>query len=237
MKDTPQLRTKVFSLFPFLKNAGHEIQTEFFEHGNLTRFESRQPICVQEDKRTCVPFILEGTARVYKLGQSGREITLYRIHPGQCGIMIAVCTLSHKPFPAFTAAETEVQAVLIAPDVLHRWFDEFRPWREFVCSMLASRFSEVIAVIEEVAFQRVEVRTAEYLLEAIPVNGAILKTHQDIATDIGTAREVVSRVLKGFEHRGFIRLFRGKIHPDKPEELEKLAYQSVLREPESADLN
>ena len=109
MKDTPQLRAKIFGLFPFLKNAAHEIQTEFFEQGNLTRFECRQPICVQEDKCTCVPFILEGTARVYKLGQSGREITLYRIHPGECGVMIAVCNASHMPCPAFTAAETEVE--------------------------------------------------------------------------------------------------------------------------------
>jgi CRP/FNR family transcriptional regulator len=115
---------------------------------------------------------------------------------------------------------------VIPTDILHRWVNQYEVWRQFLCSMLASRLSEVIAVVEEVAFQRVDTRTAEYLLQSAGADGTIKKTHLDIATDIGTSREVVSRILKEFEHKGWITLARGEIQTQNSNELQRVANQA-----------
>ena len=226
MKDTPELREKLFKWFPFLERMTPEVQAEFFEHSNLVRLPPGQFICLEGDKCSCIPLVLEGTARVFKVGESGREITLYRVEPGESCIMTASCILSGVEFPAFAATETEVEAIVLSPEILHRWINQYEVWRQFLCGMLASRLSEVIAVVEEVAFQRVDTRTAEYLLQAAGANGAIKKTHQDIATDIGTSREVVSRILKEFEHKGLITLARGAIQTENSKELQRVAHQA-----------
>ena len=233
MQDNPELRKKVFRLFPFLENAGPEAQVDFFANSKLVRLDPQQLICLEGDKCSCIPLVLKGIARVYKLGESGREITLYRVEPGESCIMTASCILSSVAFPAFAATETTVEAIVVSPEDLHRWVNQYEAWRTFLCGMLALRLSEVIAVVEEVAFQRVDTRTADYLLHAAGDDGSILKTHQDIATDIGTSREVVSRVLKDFEHKGLVSLSRGKIHTLNRDELRGLAHYTVSQSPAS----
>lgn len=226
MNDSPGLRQKIFDLFPLFGNASQAVQAELFEHATLAELPAGQFICHEGSKCSCIPLVLEGSARVYKLSESGREITLYRVEPGESCIMTASCILSGVEFPAFAATETEVEAIVIPPEILHRWVDQYQVWRQFLCGMLASRLSEVIAVVEEVAFQRVDTRTAEYLLQSAGANGAIKKTHQDIATDIGTSREVVSRILKEFEHKGLITLARGEIQTQDSNELLRVANQA-----------
>jgi CRP/FNR family transcriptional regulator, anaerobic regulatory protein len=226
MNDSPGLREKIFNLFPLFGNSAQGVQNELFEHGKLAKLPANQFICLEGSKCSCIPLVLEGWARVYKLSESGREITLYRVEPGQSCIMTASCILSGVEFPAFAATETEVEAVVIPPEILHRWVNEHEVWRRFLCGMLASRLAEVISVVEEVAFQRVDTRTAEYLLQSASADGAIKKTHRDIAMDIGTSREVVSRILKEFEHKGLITLARGEIQTENANELQRVANQA-----------
>jgi CRP/FNR family transcriptional regulator len=222
-KDNPELREKVFNLFPFLGKAGHDLQAELFEHGNLAELPADQFICLEGSKCGGIPLVLKGRARVYKLSESGREITLYRVEPGDSCILTASCIMSDVEFPAFVATETEVEAIVIPPAILHRWVNQYEVWGVFLWTMLASRFSEVISLVEEVAFQRVDKRTAEYLLQSAGADGKIKKTHQDIAADIGTSREVISRILKEFEHKGLIALSRGEIQAENLEELRRAA--------------
>lgn len=223
MKDTPELREKVFNLFPLFGKAGHDVQAELFEHGNLAVIPADQFICLEGNKCSGIPLVLEGRARVYKLSESGREITLYRVEPGDSCILTASCIMSDVEFPAFVATETEVEAIVIPPAILHRWVNQYEVWSKFLWGMLASRFAEVISLVEEVAFQRVDKRTAEYLLHSAGADGKIKKTHQDIAADIGTSREVISRILKEFEHKGLITLSRGEIHAENLDELRRAA--------------
>jgi len=229
MQNPSESREKVFDRFPFLKHAKPEVQSQFFEQSTAIQLPAQKTLCLEGDKCSCIPLVLEGTAQVYKLSESGREITLYRVEAGQSCIMTASCILSGVPFPAFSATETEVEAMIISPEVLRQWVNEHEAWRVFLCSMLASRLSEVIAVVEEVAFQRVDTRTAEYLLDLAGKDGLVMKTHQDIATDIGTSREVVSRILKDFEHRGLIQLSRGKILATRVVGLQQVAYRSATQ--------
>ena len=223
MKDTPELREKVFNLFPLFGKASHDVQAELFEHGNLAVIPADQFICLEGSKCSGIPLVLEGRARVYKLSESGREITLYRVEPGDSCILTASCIMSDVEFPAFVATETEVEAIVIPPAILHRWVSQYEVWSVFLWGLLASRFSEVLSLVEEVAFQRVDKRTAEYLLQSAGADGKIKKTHQDIAADIGTSREVISRILKEFEHKGLITLSRGEIHAENLDELRRAA--------------
>ena len=223
MKDTTQLREKVFSKFPLFGKAGQDVQTELFEHAALVQIPAHQFICLEGNKCSGIPLVLEGRARVYKLSESGREITLYRVEPGDSCILTASCIMSGIEFPAFVATETDVEAIVVPPAVLHRWVNQYEVWSEFLWTMLASRFAEVIALVEEVAFQRVDKRTADYLVHAADADGIIKKTHQDIAADIGTSREVISRILKEFEHSGLVTLSRGEIRADDLKELRRTA--------------
>lgn len=157
-----------------------------------------------------LPLILAGNARVYKLSDEGRPITLYRIPPGESCILTASCILSDRAFPAFAEAETDVEALVIPSALFREWFGQFDAWRTYVLDLLSRRLATMIELVEEVAFHRVDERLAAYLLDA----GApeIVRTHEQIAADLGTSREVVSRILKDFEHHGWVALARGMIH-------------------------
>ena len=212
MKNTPGLRERVFNLFPLFAKARPEVQDELFEHGSLIQIAAHQFICMEGSKCTGIPLVLEGSARIYKLSESGREITLYRVEPGDSCVLTASCIMSGVEFPAFAATETKLEAIVIPPQALQRWVTQHTVWSEYLWSLLSSRLAEVISLVEEVAFQRVDKRTAEYLLHLASADGKVTKTHQDIAADLGSSREVISRILKEFENRGFISLSRGEIH-------------------------
>lgn len=224
MNDTPELRHRIFSLFPFLAKAGRDAQAELFKYGTLVRHPPERLLCLEGEKCSCVPLVLSGQARVYKIGESGREITLYRVGPGESCIMAASCILSDFRFPAFSATETSVEAVVISPEVLHQFVNRFQIWREYLCGMLASRLAEVITVLEAVAFRRMDTRMAEYLLHRAHEGDTIKRTHQEIAIDLGTSREVVSRVLEEFEREGLIVLSRGEIRTEDVKGLGRFSY-------------
>jgi len=199
------------------------VQAELFEHGDRAEIPAHQFICLEGNKCSGIPLVLDGRARVYKLSESGREITLYRVEPGDSCILTASCIMSGVAFPAFVSTETVVEAIVIPSAIFHRWVHQYAVWSEFLWGMLSSRFAEVISLVEEVAFQRVDKRAAEYLLHLAGADSKIKKTHQEIAADIGTSREVISRILKEFEHKGMITLARGEIHAENLDELRRAA--------------
>lgn len=156
--------------------------------------------------------VTEGSARVYKIGENGREITLYRIGPGESCILTASCIMSQKPFPAFAVSEQPIQALIVSTADVVRWSNHEPAWRDYLFRLISDRLSDVISVVEEVAFRRVDRRLAGYLLQhTTDDSDRIQVTHQSIASDLGTSREVVSRILKDFEQQGFISITRGAI--------------------------
>lgn len=205
------VQQRVFDTFPFLQQADKELQEQFFARGIRTHLSAGQFICMESNQCTHLPLVLSGTARVYKLGEQGREITLYRIEPGESCILTTSCILSKRSFPAFAVAETDLEAIVIPAAVFPVWFERFDAWRTYIFELLSHRLSSVIELVEEVAFRQMDARVAAYLLDA-PVGGVIERTHQAIATDLGTSREVVSRILKEFEHEGLVTLSRGAVH-------------------------
>ena len=210
-------KQKIFAAFPFLAQSSAEMQAQFWASAMMVHLSEGQFICLEGNQCTHLALVLSGRARVYKLGESGREITLYRIEPSESCILTASCILSNITFPAFAVAESDIEAVLIPSALLQQWMGQYEAWRNYVFQLLSERLGAIIAVIEEVAFRRVDSRLAEYLLHLQETTGNLIeKTHQEIAVDLGTSREVVSRILKDFEREGALTLARGHLTIAQP---------------------
>lgn len=182
-----------------------------------TNLRRGQGICREGDRCDHLALLTSGRARVFKLAESGREITLYHVEPGECCILTASCMLSGRAFPANATVEDDLEAVLIPGARVLDWMNASASWRQFLWGLLAERLGEVIGLVEEVAFRRIDERLGEYLANHALHKGRLLQaTHGQIAADLGTSREVVSRILKDFELRGLLKLSRGRIELGDP---------------------
>jgi CRP/FNR family transcriptional regulator len=145
------------------------------------------------------------------VGETGHEITLYRFGNGESCILTANAILSQKNFPAIATVEKEAEAVMIPADAFRDWVKRYDLWRGFVFDLLSNRLSSVMAIVEEVAFRRMDARLATFLLERSRRADSIYITHQEIAAELGTSREVISRILEDFSAGGMISASRGVI--------------------------
>lgn len=170
-----------------------------------------QYVCHEGDNCGYLPLLISGRARVHKVAESGREITLYRIEPGESCVLTASCIMSDIPFPALAITETEVEALLVPAAAVRGWMAESPAWRNYVFRLVAHRLADVIAVVEEVAFRRMDARVAARLLDMGGADAAAHITHQELAVELGSSREVVSRILRDLENDGMIRRQRGEI--------------------------
>ena len=190
---------------------------EFREQTRVMQFSAGQTLALEQDECKYLPLVLAGQVRVFKAAETGREITLYRIAPFESCVLTASCILDARHFPAQAIVEHSAEVLLVPAAVFERWMDRYPWWRRYVFGILANRLDGVIATVSEVAFARIDARLAERLLElggpadADPAPVTLYVTHQQLANELGTAREVVSRTLKDFEHRGWIRLSRNEI--------------------------
>ncbi len=162
------------------------------------------------------PLLLEGTIRVSKTTPAGREILLYHVDPGQACLLSGGCLLGHADYTARAVAETVVTLVSLPPDAFQKLLLGYEPFRRFVFGMYGERLSEVMELVEEVAFRRLDVRLAQLLVHRGPV---METTHQKLADDLGSVREIVSRLLRGFEARGWVKLERERITVIDPKAL------------------
>lgn len=197
--------------FPFLMQASAAVRSEVQRRTHVQRLPAGTTLFWEGDECSHLALVLTGSVRVYKVGESGREITLYRIEARESCILTASCILSRTGFPAFAVAETDVRALLVPAPVLREWVARDEGWRDYVVGLLAQRLSTVIATVEEVAFRRVDARIADHVLQLTAQTPRVNVTHQDIALELGTAREVVSRILKDFERSGAVALERGAL--------------------------
>lgn len=166
-----------------------------------------------QDGTECVNYVLvlDGSIRVQKVAENGREIVLYRVEAGQSCVLTTNCLIARDDYSAEGIAETEVKALVLPAATFRSLLARSDAFRDFVFSAYASRIADLLMLIEEVAFGRIDVRLAAWLRQHADGGAEIKATHQDIATELGTAREVVSRQLKEFERRGWVALHRGRV--------------------------
>lgn len=211
---------QIIEKLPFLASASQSFRDTFLSKSMLVSLPAGQTISLEQNQCVHLPIVLSGTARVYKSSDEGKELTLYLIESGQSCILTASCILNESDFPANAVAISDMQALVVPSTEVMNWMDNFPEWRRYICGLIAQRLSNVIELVQEVAFHQMDTRLASYLLEASAHSADIKKTHESIATDLGTSREVISRLLKELEHRGVLALSRGNIRILSPEQLQ-----------------
>ena len=156
-------------------------------------------------------FLLAGTVRVQQVSDTGHEIVLYRIEAGESCVLTTACLLAYDDYAATGIAETDVRAAAVPRDVLDDLVAQSKSFRNFVFAAFSKRITDLFLMIDEVAFQRIDVRLADKLLKLSHGDDRIATTHQKLAVELGTAREVVSRQLQEFQRRGWIAQARGAV--------------------------
>jgi len=196
---------------PFIQRAGETLKQEIRQHAQFARISAGQDVFVDGDRVDGIALLLSGVVRVYKIGETGREITLYRFGLGQSCILTANAIMSHKSFPAIATVEEDAEAVIIPADVFREWVNKYDLWRGFVFDLLSERLSTVMAVVDEVVFKRMDCRVAALLLNQAKVQNPLRVTHQEIAAELGSSREVISRILEDFSREELIESGRGAL--------------------------
>ncbi len=155
--------------------------------------------------------LLEGTVRVQQKSETGREVFLYRVHAGESCVLTTACMLAHQEYSADGIAETDVSAVAIPRTTFDDLVAQSKTFRDFVFAAYSKRITDLFTLIDDIVFQRVDVRLASRLLELANQDDVVFATHAVLATELGTAREVISRILSEFQRRGWIEQSRGEV--------------------------
>lgn len=166
--------------------------------------------------------LLSGTVRVQQTSESGREVFLYRVGAGESCVLTTACMLAEEDYNAEGLAETDIEAVAIPRPVFDDLAGRSAVFRSFVFRTYAHRIADLFGLIEDIVFQRVDVRLAARLVE-MQTGGLVTATHQALAVELGTAREVISRILAEFQRRGWVETARSEIRITGQEGLERLA--------------
>ena len=208
---TDQQLERINQALPVLQDADTRLVREFQQVAFLARIPAGRDVFLEGDRVDAIALLISGVVRVYKIGETGREITLYRFGNGESCILTANAILSQKTFPAVATVEKEAEAVMIPADNFRDWVKRYDPWREFVFELLSERLSTVMAVVEEVVFQRMDRRVATLILHRSESLNPIRATHQEIAAELGSSREVISRILEDFSQKGWVEVGRGTV--------------------------
>lgn len=168
-------------------------------------------------------FLMDGTVRVQQVSESGREIVLYRIEAGQSCIMTASCLIGHQEYSAEGICETNVEAAIIPKILFDTLLAGSQCFRNFVFSTFSLRLGELMTIINEVAFRRLDIRLAQKLIDLSGDQNEVSITHQQLGIELGTAREVVSRQLQEFHRRGWLEQSRGSVMITDMRSLKELA--------------
>lgn len=155
--------------------------------------------------------LLSGTLRVEQLGQTGREIVLYRVQAGESCILTVACLLAESSYAASGFAETDLDVMSVPKAAFDDLMARFPEFRGLIFQAYARRITDLMQVIEEVAFRRIDIRLAGRLIDRAGAGTRIDTTQQQLATELGTAREVVSRQLGEFQRRGWVEVGRGTL--------------------------
>ncbi len=206
--------------YPILKTLPAPLRELFQSDARLMAAPTAHVLFDINDSCQAFVMVLSGAIRVIKPAVSGREILLYRVLPGDSCILTVGCLLGHRSYPARGVVEQDVRLIAFSVETFNRLLDQSSTFRQLVFQFFSDRINHLMELVEGVAFLPVEQRLAALLVDHAP---QIETTHQHLADELGTVREVVSRHLKDFEGRGLVHLDRGRIQILNPAALAHLA--------------
>jgi CRP/FNR family transcriptional regulator len=205
----------VLNQYTFYKNAEKSLQDEIETNSTIVKLEPNSYFYKKGGQCSHIALVGSGSVRVFVIGKSGREATLYHVLPGEsCPINILSAMLDKKT-PALAIAEVPLEAVVLPVGIFRKWVAERPVVQQYVFEALASRLVDVLSLMEDTKFRKMDQRLTEYLLNQFensdydPPMAQI--THEKIAIELGSAREVISRLLGELERMGCVGLARGRI--------------------------
>jgi CRP/FNR family transcriptional regulator len=218
--DSPEIRARVLGLYPSLAGAPPALLDEALSGAQVARVPAGAVLF--DDRHACeaFPMLIEGAIRVSKAAPNGRELQLYRVLPGESCIITSSCLLAHAAYNARGVAEADLTLVTLPAAAFSRLVATHEPFREYVFSLFSERLAELMVLVESVAFQRLDQRLAALLLGKGKV---VATTHQALADELGSVREIVSRLLKGFADQGLVILARERVEIRDPAGLRRVA--------------
>ena len=209
--------------FPGLSRLKPEIKQLLISQSAIHEFPKGTTIFGPGNSPENMLFLLDGTLRVQQVSDTGHEIVLYRIHAGESCVLTTACLLAYEDYSADGIAETPVQAAAVSRDVFDELVAQSKSFRSFVFAAFSKRITGLFQMIDEVAFQRLDVRLADKLITLSNGQDVVKTTHQKLLIELGTAREVVSRQLQEFQRRGWIEQARGSVQLLDRVQLKQLA--------------
>ena len=209
--------------FPHLYELNDAVINDLMNNAGKISMPAKATAFHQGDACSNYLLILSGRIKVLTRAENGREIVLYRLGDGDSCVLTTSCLFGNARYPAEGITETEVTALAIPAEKFHDAIQQSKPFREFVFSSFSSHLGSLIALVEEVAFGKLDIRLARHLLKHCTDITTIETTHQQLATELGSAREVISRQLKDFESRGWLKLHRGSIEILDKQSLEEIS--------------
>ena len=201
--------------FPFVGELTAAGLATLIAEAQLCRFEADTPLLSSRQGCETLLLVANGGIRVYKQMPSGREILLYRVLRGDTCVLGTTCMLRQSSYPAEAIALAGTAALAIPAKVFRALFEREAAVRRFVLDLYAVRLEELMLLVEEVAFRKMDERLAAFLLREAEVSPGVFQpvqmTHEELATELGTVREVISRLLHQFAEEGSVALERGRV--------------------------
>lgn len=200
-------------VFPFVKRLDHEEKKLIMENTRTRKYKKGDIVHEGEIDCTGVVGIIQGRVKTFMLSSRGKEVALFRLLAKDACILSASCMMNNIVFDVHVSAEEDSEILVVNAEYFEGLTKRNAEAEKFRNDIIAMRFSEVMWLVEQVMFKRMDQRIAGFLLEMINIGGTpeILLSHQEIADNLGTAREVVSRILKYFEKDGIIKISRKAI--------------------------
>ena len=211
-------------LFPNASaNEQVELQKTLLTNAQVIEAPSDTPLFSPGDPCEHYLFLLEGQVKVFSTAANGKEVLLYRIKAGETCILSTNCMMASKYYPASARTEMLCLALSVPVASLQRAIETSSLMSHLLMDSFARRIGSLIELVSEIALERLDVRLARHLLQLCDGDQMIRTTHEALATEIGTAREVISRQLRQFEQQGWIKTTRGRITLIETQSLQALS--------------
>lgn len=184
------------------------------EKGQFVTFEPGKTLMEPGQFIKAVPLVLDGSIKIMRMDDDGKELFLYYLEQGETCALSLTCCSAARPSEIKAVVEETASMVFIPIQLHEQWMDEFKQWKDFVSSTYQQRFHEMLVALDAVAFKRMDERLMRYIVTKMKQLKAneLHTTHQEIANELGTSREVISRLLKQLEKKKWIELGRNVIY-------------------------
>lgn len=193
-------------LFPDLEEGLYDA---IVENAEIKEVPAGTPLLKVGQNIRSTMMVIEGTVKLYQEDEAGDEYFMYYISPGQACAVSMVCSFQAEQSQVLARAMTDVTLISIPIKFMDKWLSEFKSWHYFVIKTYRTRYEELLKTVNEVAFKNMDERLEFYLKKQVEKFGNTIKlTHQEIANDLNSSREVISRLMKKMENNGWIVLHR-----------------------------